>query len=208
LLDLVRQKLPYESALRDDVDDAVAAGERMSKLLTEVLEVQRLEAGEFEVHPEPRVLGEVLREVTSVLRGVARTRNVELELHGDVDSEADIDLRLFRRAVENLVANAVRYAPAHSAVEIAVHQDEALSVIEVADRGPGVPDTLKELVFDRLGTVEASSRRARRGYGLGLYLVRLVATIHGGAVDVQDRAGGGSVFHLKVPRHRALHLHA
>jgi len=71
--------------------------------------------------------------------------------------------------------------------------------VEIADRGPGIPDALKTEVFEKFGSVEAKRDTARRGYGLGLYLVRLVLAAHEGSVSVSDREGGGSVFHVFLP---------
>ena len=71
--------------------------------------------------------------------------------------------------------------------------------IEIADRGPGIPDALKTEVFEMFGSVEAKRDTARRGYGLGLYLVRLVLAAHQGTVRVSDREGGGSVFRVFLP---------
>ena len=70
--------------------------------------------------------------------------------------------------------------------------------IDVADRGPGVPEEAKKTVFERFGTVEAR-RDNRRGFGLGLYLVSLALAAHGGTATVLDRPGGGSVFQLIFP---------
>jgi signal transduction histidine kinase len=70
--------------------------------------------------------------------------------------------------------------------------------IEVSDRGPGVPDDQKATMFEKFGSVEAKKGGARRGIGLGLYMVKLVAQGHGGTVSVEDRPGGGSVFRLTL----------
>jgi signal transduction histidine kinase len=72
--------------------------------------------------------------------------------------------------------------------------------IDVADRGPGVPQTWRSRLFEKFGSVEGKQGAVRRGYGLGLYLVKLVATAHGGSVCVLDRPGGGTVFRLTLPR--------
>jgi signal transduction histidine kinase len=71
--------------------------------------------------------------------------------------------------------------------------------IEVADRGQGIPNNLKEQLFQKFGSVESARGEARRGVGLGLYLVKLVATAHGGRTLVRDRRGGGTAVGLLVP---------
>src|SRR6185436_8617255 len=98
------------------------------------------------------------------------------------------DAKLLRRAVENLIANAVKYAPRGSEVELgACARSGGGLEITVADRGPGIPDDMKSMMFRKFGSVEARRGEARRGYGLGLHLVKVVASAHRGDVSVHDR---------------------
>ncbi|MBI3726175.1 ATP-binding protein, partial [bacterium] len=111
-----------------------------------------------------------------------------------------IDRKLARRALENLIANAVKYSPRGQPVDIEARVGERGIEIDVADRGPGIPDELKGTMFEKFGSVEVSRGEARRGYGLGLHLVKLAAEAHGGGVSVRDREGGGSIFRLVLPQ--------
>jgi signal transduction histidine kinase len=77
-------------------------------------------------------------------------------------------------------------------------------VIEVSDRGAGVPASLKLEIFEKFRSSEAGGGGARRGYGLGLYLVKLVAEAHGGTVSAADREGGGTTFTLTLPAHASI----
>jgi len=111
---------------------------------------------------------------------------------------AALDENLLRRSLENLVSNALKYTPSGGDVTVAVRRSDESVQIEVADRGPGIPDDLKHSMFEKFGSVEAKRGGHRKGIGLGLYLVKLVAQGHGGAVSVEDRPGGGSVFRLTL----------
>lgn len=92
-----------------------------------------------------------------------------------------------------------KYSPAGSTVRVAVRPSGSQVQIEVADRGAGIPNGLKEQLFQKFGSVESARGEARRGVGLGLYLVKLVATAHGGRTLVRDRRGGGTAVGLLVP---------
>src|SRR5713101_1051879 len=117
-------------------------------------------------------LAEVTREAAETLQGEARARNVELRLGAAADPVVPIDRKLARRCVENLIANALKYSRSGDRVDVNVLTESRGARIDVADRGPGVPEEAKKTVFERFGTVEAR-RDNRRGFGLGLYLVSL-----------------------------------
>jgi len=101
------------------------------------------------------------------------------------------------RALNNLIDNAVKYSPADSHIEVSVSIEEAWAVIEVADRGPGIPEAQRSAVFEpfeRLGRDDAEP-----GTGLGLSVVRSVAEAHGGSASALPREGGGTIMRLVLP---------
>jgi two-component system sensor histidine kinase KdpD len=107
--------------------------------------------------------------------------------------------------VENLISNAIKYTSSGKGVSVSVTNRSGFIQIEVADGGPGIPDSLKNVLFERFGSVEAHKGQQRRGIGLGLYLVKLVAEAHGGDVSAHDGPGGGALFRMRLaPRTRAL----
>jgi signal transduction histidine kinase len=128
---------------------------------------------------------------------MAQERNVELVLAAGSDTPLPIDRKLVRRAVENLITNALKYTRGRVDVGVS-HVAGSDAEVTVADEGPGIPDALKSGLFEKFGSVEASRGQTRRGIGLGLYMVRLVAAAHGGTVAVEDRSGGGTVFRLTL----------
>jgi two-component system, OmpR family, sensor histidine kinase CreC len=84
-------------------------------------------------------------------------------------------------------------------VEAVVGETSRAVEIKVSDRGQGIPDELKQHLFEKFGSIEATRGEMRQGIGLGLYLVRLVADAHGGRALVRDREGGGTAFSLLLP---------
>ena len=107
------------------------------------------------------------------------------------------DAALIERVVDNLVGNAIKYSPAPSPVSISIRQNGPLAVLDVEDRGVGIPAEERERVFRRF--VRGSTAKGTEGLGLGLSLVAEVARWHGGSVSVDDSRGGGAVFHFALP---------
>ena len=106
------------------------------------------------------------------------------------------DERLLRRALRNLLENARRYGGGEVKVELA--RSSAGAELRVCDRGPGVPESLRERIFEPFYRLPGHAEQAG-GVGLGLSLVRQIAQRHGGSVRCDAREGGGSVFVLTVP---------
>jgi signal transduction histidine kinase len=110
-----------------------------------------------------------------------------------------LDRKLVRRAIDNLIINALKYSPANGVVDVTIGAGAEGVEIGIADRGPGIPDVSKDRLFEKFGSVEGSMTDTRRGFGLGLYMVRLVAEAHLGRVSARDREGGGTVFTVLLP---------
>jgi signal transduction histidine kinase len=202
-LELVQVGLsdPAHASARRNADQAAAASRKLRDLLDEVLEVQRLEESGLPVKPESVSLAAIARDAASTLEGAATARGVRLQLllEGERDLVA-VDRSLFRRAVENLIANAVKFSPARETVDVVVLALPDRRVLEVRDRGPGIADSVKVQLFKKFASVEARrSGDRRRGFGLGLHLVKLVADAHGAEAFVRDRDGGGSIFGVSFP---------
>jgi two-component system OmpR family sensor kinase len=104
------------------------------------------------------------------------------------------------RLAGNLIENALLHTPPGTPVTVSVRRDGDSAVLEVADRGPGVPQNLRERVFERFASGAGDGSGARgRGSGLGLAIVRAVADAHGGRVELSEAAGGGARFLVRLP---------
>ena len=179
-----------------DVQQAMRAADTALARLEETLQVRLLEEGRLPVKRSPVQLDALVRDAVAPLDAIARRKNVRLARHVEGEPMAPVDEGLVRRSLENLVSNALKYTPAGGDVEVSLRRVNGYVEIEVADRGPGVPDEVKPGMFEKFGSVEAQKGARRKGIGLGLYLVKLVAQGHDGSVAVEDRPGGGSVFRL------------
>lgn len=178
------------------VDATVCSAQRLDELLHDVLEVRRLEERGATIRREPIDVLQLVTVAAGGLEGLARTSKVRLEVQPGEPAVASLDVRLVRRAVENVVVNAITHSPDDGVVSLLVRRTADGVAVEVGDRGPGVPDAFKRRIFDKFGTVEAARAKSRRSHGLGLYFVRLATLEHEGDAEVLDREGGGALFRL------------
>jgi signal transduction histidine kinase len=174
--------------LRDELlRVGVEQGERLRRLLEELLDLSRLDARAILVEPRPVVLKAV---VADLVQGLPSTDAVELDIPDDL--AAVVDPLVLDRVVSNLVANAVRYGS--PPIRIAAQQRDRHLRIAVEDAGPGVPEELEARLFDRFARGGGES-----GHGLGLAIARAYAQAHGGDL-VYDSRPGGARFELLIPQ--------
>ena len=190
-----------DQEVRVSAQMALDSTNRLGETLDDMLQVRLLESGSVRIHRELIQADALVRDAIASVFGADRAGRVEIAPVTDMtDVFVAADRKLVRRAIENLLTNALKYSPAGGIVSASVRQVGDDVEIEVADRGRGIPDDVKAQLFQKFGSVEADRGEARRGVGLGLYLVKLVATAHGGRAVVRDRDGGGTAFGLFLPR--------
>jgi two-component system, OmpR family, sensor kinase len=168
--------------------------ERLSLLVGNVLDTARLGAGLFSIRPQPVDIVELARETAEAMENGA----VSVRVEATTDCVTlSVDPERVRQALENLVANAVRYSPDSGTVVISVARTTADNaekvVVSIEDQGPGVPAELLPYLFAPLGVGPGSV-----GLGLGLYLAREIAEAHGGSLVVESPPTGGARFVLTL----------
>ncbi|MGZ6144232.1 MAG: hybrid sensor histidine kinase/response regulator [Myxococcales bacterium] len=189
---------PCDPQLASDLGKALRSAESLRSALDETLQVRLLEENAVVARRTPASLEACIGAAVATVEPVARRRGLKLGWQVSGDEIAPFDQRLLQRSLENLLSNALKYSPVGGEIGLIARNHLGFVEIEVSDRGPGVPDALKNVLFQRFGSVEAQTGKQRRGFGLGLYLVKLVAEAHGGDVSVHDRPGGGALFRLRL----------
>lgn len=185
---------------REDVDLAVTASGELKDILEDILHVKHFEAGVFELRREPVDLSQLVVDAAASMKGAARVRCVEIvTVPSPGVKTVSADKKMMRRAVQNLLSNAIRYSRAQGEIRVTVKEAAQAVEIEIADSGPGVPDIFKKELFKKFGSVEGAAGGVRRGFGLGLYMVELAARAHGGKARVRDGENGGSIFAIVLP---------
>jgi signal transduction histidine kinase len=168
------------------------------RLLLNLLDISKSEEGRLVPTLVEVAADELIRHVFESLEVRAQAKNIVLQSALEVSTlRADPDL--FRRVLENLLENALRHAPDRSVVRLSVTAGAKATEIRITDAGKGVPEPLREAIFDRFVQVENSdSSVSRSGRGLGLAFCRLAVEAHGGRIWVED-AQPGAVFCLSLP---------
>jgi PAS domain S-box-containing protein len=177
---------------------------RLARMITEYLDITRLESGATLLRPAPLRLEMLLERVLLLLDPVAARRNIRLTRRFDAGLPPLVaDPDLLSRAVENLVSNAIKYSPPGTEVSVSATSGEAAVMISVADQGYGVPEQDLNRIFDKFFRVPRVQDAGVPGTGLGLALVREIAELHGGSVSVVSKINAGSTFMLRIPRQDA-----
>ena len=169
----------------------------MARLVDGVLAASRLEAGVFNVEPRPVSARVVLEPTIAALSPVAARRRIALAFEGELDAQIMADAAKLRQAIDNLVANALKFTPRGGRVRVEVKGEAGSVVFDVSDSGPGVPVAERSAIFDRYG--QGRTGRAAGGAGLGLAIAKAIAEAHRGTLTVGDGALGGASFRLSVP---------
>ena len=182
---------------RAQVETISVQAEKLSFLIRELVKASRLEAGIIARAPRINHVLPLMEDAAAQVRGAAGNKHIELTVEG-VDGEALFDPRWTGEALFNIVDNAVKYSPEGGSVAVSAQMLDSFCRIDVADSGPGIPESEQAGIFDRF--YRGAGTGAVDGLGLGLYLAREILARQGGYIRVRSRVGEGSVFSLYLPR--------
>jgi signal transduction histidine kinase len=172
---------------------------RADRLIRDLLDVSRIEAGKLSLETRPVSARALLEQAAREHEVLARDADMSIKVSigetvGDVKMLADRDRVL--QAIGNLIGNALRYARGKGDVELSIELVGKAVRLCVADRGPGIPDDALPHIFDHYWQAH---RQRRAGAGLGLSIVQGIAIAHGGTIQAENREGGGARFSLCLP---------
>jgi signal transduction histidine kinase len=188
---------PGDDDDRAMVDSALRSSRRMSRLVADLLLLARADAGRLSQR-RPCDLAEVAGNAAAEVAPMLGDRELEIENGRPLLVEGSSDE--LHRMVLNLLDNAVRHTPARARIGLRLHRDDGDAVLEVSDDGPGIPEHMREQVFERFVRGEGPADTAvGGGSGLGLAIVRAVATSHGGTVEAAESGSGGALFRIRLP---------
>jgi signal transduction histidine kinase len=184
------------------VRDARLTAELFSEMVGSLADYVRLEKAELPLLRQPVSLRDSLEVPLKLARSLAG--NCGLELIDEVPPDlppVNVDARLIRRVVMNLLSNALKYAPAPGRITLSAQAEPKAGVVQlsVADTGPGIPDEFQDKIFDKFAVVEVRRAAEKRSIGLGLAFCKLAVEAHGGRIWVESEPGRGSTFLFTLP---------
>jgi two-component system sensor histidine kinase KdpD len=183
--------MPAASA-RELLDTISSEAGRLNRLVRNLLDMTRLEAGALRVKKEWQPLEEIVGAVLNRLDDQLQARPVSVKLDPAL---VPLDEVTVDQVLTNLLENALKYTPSGSPIEITARKVEGGVEVEIADRGPGIPAGEEERIFEKFHRAAAG----KGGVGLGLTICRGIVAAHGGRLYVENRIGGGAAFRFTLP---------
>ena len=190
--------------MREYAGDINKDAHRLNRMITEMLDLDKMESGRMQLHREIVALNEIVAEAVDNVRPNAPGHPVALKLDpmlGEMNGDRD----KLTQVIANLLSNAVKYSPHGGDIVVTTRVEGNTAHLVVRDHGMGIPKEALESIFERYGRVESRATRHIQGTGLGLPIVRQIVQLHGGTVWAESSVGEGSVFHVTLPRGVASH---
>ena len=181
---------------RELLETIQSESQRLSELVTNLLDLTRLDSGALQPRREWCPVEELVHGALDRLRERLAGRKLELELPREI-LQANVDPVLVEQALVHLLENALKYSPPDSPLELRASGSPGEVLIEVSDRGPGIPPGEEQRIFEKFVRLPDGMRAA--GSGLGLSVCRAILKAHGGSVSAENRLGGGATFRMRLP---------
>ncbi len=187
--------------------DIFNSGQHLLEVINDILDISKIEAGEFELHEDATSLPEIVSNSIRLVHKRAETAGVELvvDLAPDVP-QLFIDPRLIKQCLINLLANAIKFTPGPGRVTVrAAPTSDGSVLLAVTDTGIGIEEEQIPRILQAFGQVESAFSRSHEGTGLGLPLTKSFIEAHGGSMEIKSAPGEGTTVTLRFPPERAVH---
>ncbi len=173
--------------------------DRLIRLINELLDLAKIEAGKFPLQQDWCSLDEVITNTLFSLEGLAATADVKLS-YENKNKLVEIDKDRIQQVITNLMSNAIKYSPQKGTVRVAASLDNNNHIlIEIIDQGKGISPEDQSLIFEKFRQASGPQNPIVKGTGLGLAIARAIVEEHGGEIGVHSRVGEGSTFHFTLP---------
>jgi signal transduction histidine kinase len=196
--ELLRTRELKEAQRQQFLTVILEEGRRLTALINDFLDLQRMESGHQEIAPRPVELAAFVEQCVAAA-GMDDARPIELDLADDLPAvRADADR--IRQVITNLLSNARKYSPAGGAIRVSAHEANGQVIVNVQDKGLGLPAEALPRLFEKFYRVDNSDRRSITGTGLGLAISRKIVDAHGGRIWAESAGlGQGSCFSFSLP---------
>jgi cell cycle sensor histidine kinase DivJ len=184
---------------REYAEHIRASGMHLVDLVSDLLDMSKIEAGKFTIQREACELKPLAEECQAMVKGAAAEAGIELVLDVPVGLTLQADRRALKQSLTNLLSNAVKFTPMEGRVTLAARDEAGEVVISVADTGVGIPEKDLARIGRPFEQVEGAMQRLHKGTGLGLSLVKSLTELHGGTMAIASALGDGTTVTLRLP---------
>jgi PAS domain S-box-containing protein len=186
-------------AVREEVDVIHRNALRLGRLVNNLLDFSRIEAGRMQARFEPVDLAAFTAELASVFRAAVERAGLAFEVDcPPLDEPVHVDREMWEKVVLNLLSNAVKYT-FDGTIRVGVGREDEHAVVTVTDTGIGIADDELPRLFERFHRIPSARARSNEGSGIGLALVRELVGMHGGAITAESTPGAGTTFRIRLP---------
>jgi signal transduction histidine kinase len=198
-MSLVLEGSPLDDETRELVEVTKRNADRLVRLVNDILDVSKIEAGRLELDPAPTGVEGLCAEAVQGIDGFAKKVGVAVRCEiAQRLPEVRADRDRIVQVLTNLLSNALKFSPRGGTVDLRALATGALVRFEVTDRGPGIPEEFRAKLFTRFAQSDRA-RREQEGTGLGLAICRALVLSHGGEIGVASEPGKGATFHFTLP---------
>ena len=188
-------------ALKDTLETMQRNGYKLLKLITNLLDLSKLEEGKMRLKVKPVNLVEFIPPLLASVKPLADQKLIRLYYqHPPHPVELTLDPDQFEKVLFNLLSNALKFTNKGGKITIYVEEKDDVVVMTVEDTGIGIPDNMLETIFDRFSQVDGSKSRAQEGTGIGLALAKEIVLVHKGTIHAESELGKGSRFIVELRR--------
>lgn len=186
---------------RDLLQIAMSNTERLIRLINDILDIEKMDAGQISLRRDRLRLRPLLETTCTGLEGFARDHRISLRITTAMDADADVigDPDRLIQVFTNLLSNAIKFSPAEGTVELSIGLEQGQVRVRVCDFGPGIAPEFAERIFGRFQQAGGADSRKSGGTGLGLNIARGIVEQHSGAIGFEAAEGGGTVFWVTLP---------
>lgn len=198
-LELAGQPGRSQADLSEAIGRAAEEAGRLARITDQLLFLARTDEDQMVAHRAPASILQLLSASAQQAAARARQAGVSCQVQAPAGLTANIDAEQIREATDNLVDNALKFAPSGSAIQLSARASGRDLVVEVTDQGPGFPEDFLPRAFERFARPDSGRARADGGAGLGLAIVSAIARAHGGRAMATNQPGGGAVVTVTLP---------